>query len=177
LLAVSSPLAAAPATGPAAPLVFVSDRDGNPDLYLMSADGCRQVRLTTDPAPDWSPRWSPDGSWLAFYGLRDGSCNVWVMKADGTGLKQVTSLAVTKRPEAHGLTWSPDGGQIVFEQVPGFAEQDGSDLWRVSADGTRLAPLTTTPDVCESQPDFSPDGSRIVYVAFKRGEKASGDIC
>jgi hypothetical protein len=50
----------------AARIAFVSDRDGNTEIYVMNADGTGQTRLTKDPGSDWSPVWSPDGTKIAF---------------------------------------------------------------------------------------------------------------
>jgi hypothetical protein len=46
-------------------IAFVSDRDGNDEIYVMNADGSNQVRLTHSPADDWGHTWSPDGSKIA----------------------------------------------------------------------------------------------------------------
>ena len=54
-------------------IVFVSDRDGNWELYVMDVDGQNQRRLTNDTADDFSPAWSPDGRKIAFTSGRDGN--------------------------------------------------------------------------------------------------------
>ena len=47
-------------------IAFESVRDGNGEIYVMDADGSNQTRLTNNPADDWLPAWSPDGSRIAF---------------------------------------------------------------------------------------------------------------
>ena len=90
-------------------IAFVSDRDRhgecffrectgfNGEIYVMNADGSEQVRVTDDPGDDGSPAWSPDGSQLAFAGLRDvvGAVDgedyeLYVMEADGVNLRPLT---------------------------------------------------------------------------------------
>ena len=57
-------------------IVFVSDRDGNFEICVMDADGSDQQRLTDNPAFDWGPSWSPDGSRIAFVSDRDGNFEI-----------------------------------------------------------------------------------------------------
>jgi len=51
----------------------VSARDGNDEIYVMNADGTAQTNLTNDQSSDTEPRWSPDGTQIAFESLRDGN--------------------------------------------------------------------------------------------------------
>src|SRR5205823_2728079 len=53
------------------PIAFVSNRDGNSEIYIMAPDGTAQQRLTNDPASDLFPSWSPDGKQIAFQSYRD----------------------------------------------------------------------------------------------------------
>jgi hypothetical protein len=82
-----STAAAAPGTSglPAAtsPTLFTPTND---EIYVMNADGPGpQTRLTTNSSGDWSPKWSPDGSRIAFFSARDGNSQIYVMNADGSG--------------------------------------------------------------------------------------------
>ncbi len=70
-------------------LAFVSDRDGNSEVYVMNADGSGQRNLTRNAAFDADPSWSPDGRKLAFVSNRDGSYRVHVMNADGSGQRRL----------------------------------------------------------------------------------------
>jgi TolB protein len=54
-------------------IAFWSNRDGNPEIYVIDADGSNQQRLTNNPAEDWFTPWSADGSHLAFVSKRDGN--------------------------------------------------------------------------------------------------------
>jgi len=78
---------------------------GNEDIWVVRDDGSGLHRLTNDPAYEYSPAWSPDGSRIAF--ARNG--DVWVMHADGSGAHRLTS-----GPGRDGqVTWSRDD-HIVF---------------------------------------------------------------
>ena len=67
-------------------IAFVSDRDGNLDIYVMDNDGSNQRRLTNNPLAEWDPSWSPDGKRIVFTSDRDeraGNRQIYVMDADG----------------------------------------------------------------------------------------------
>jgi TolB protein len=66
-------------------IAFISNRDGNYEIYVMDADGSDPVRLTTHPELDAFPEWSPDGQYIAFRSDRAGNLEVFVMAADGSG--------------------------------------------------------------------------------------------
>jgi Tol biopolymer transport system component len=65
-------------------LAFVSDRDGNEEIYVMNSDGSGQTRLTDSPASDAGPSWSSDGKRITFVSERDGEARQYSMNADGT---------------------------------------------------------------------------------------------
>ena len=87
---------------------FTSYRDGNPEIYVMNADGSGQRRLTRDPATnDWSA-WSPDGQRIVFVrggGLTDLVAYLYVMNADGSGQHRLTRNPVKVNATP---AWSPD---------------------------------------------------------------------
>ncbi len=83
------------------------------DLYLMPVEGTSggtATRLTTGAAFDMQPRFSPDGALIAFASDRDGGTNLWVIRPDGSGLRQVSK---EKRWFINSPVWSPDG-QYLF---------------------------------------------------------------
>jgi len=72
-------------------LAFTASKNNNSDIYLLDVDAALQgatsavtIRLTTDPATDFDPTWSPDGTRIAFRSQRDGNDEIYVMNADGT---------------------------------------------------------------------------------------------
>jgi hypothetical protein len=91
-------------------IAFVSDRDGNSEIYVIHADGSEQRNLTRQPASDSHPSWSPDGRKLAFVSRRDGNAEIYVMNADGSELRNVTRTPSDDLDPA----WSPNGRAIAF---------------------------------------------------------------
>ena len=63
----------------AAAIAFTSARDGNMEIYLMEMDGSAVHRLTTNPAEDYWPTWSPDGAQIAFASDREGSFEIFIL--------------------------------------------------------------------------------------------------
>jgi Tol biopolymer transport system component len=76
-------------------IAFSSDRDGNTEIYVMNAqDGSNQTNLTMNPAFDFDPSWSPDGTKIAFSSDRDGNTEIYVMNAqDGSNQARLTDNA------------------------------------------------------------------------------------
>jgi Tol biopolymer transport system component len=121
---------------------------------VMDSDGGGQVRLTEDPAEDYSPAWSPDGSRLAFISTRDANAEVYVMNADGSGQTRLTN---TTAGEVSPV-WTPDGSQIAF-----VSNRDGNDeIYLMNPDGSSQRNLTQNIADDESL-SFSPDGSMIAF--------------
>lgn len=83
---------------------------GRTDLWLVSSDGTGLRRLTSNPAADTNPRWSPDGRSIYFLSTRSGSSQVWKIPADGGEATQVTTLPL----DVSNLMLSPDGARIAF---------------------------------------------------------------
>lgn len=130
-------------------IAFTSDRDGNWEVYVMTADGSAQTRLTNNVISDYAPvTWSPDGSRIA---VSDGG--VYVMNADGSAPTRLADQAVSP-------AWSPDGQKIAFA-----SGRDGNiEIYVMNADGstpTRLTNNTLFDDV----PAWSPDGQRIAFAS------------
>src|SRR5207247_11024943 len=89
------------------------------------------IRLTEGPAWDGDPAWSPDGQRIAFSSQRDGSTDIYVMNADGSGLRRVTAGPFDQQP-----AWSPDGARIVFTAGDCFYYECTFDVSVVNADGS-----------------------------------------
>ncbi len=78
------------------------------DIWLTSVDGGEPRRLTSHPAGDFNPRWSPDGAWLYFLSTRSGSSQVWRLAMSSREAEPITELPL----DAANLTLSPDGSRL-----------------------------------------------------------------
>jgi hypothetical protein len=136
-------------------IAFSSGRDGV-DIYVMSADGSGQTRLTNDTAAYQFPVWSPEGTRILFMACVFGNASLYVMNSDGSSQKRLggsyTCDARNERP-----AWSPTGQQIAFVHYTQY-------LNVINADGTGLRKLTNNDSSYEHSPAWSPDGGRIAFV-------------
>ncbi len=127
-------------------IVFVSDRAGRPQLYLMNSDGSGQRKISTMGMDHGSPRFSPDGQMIAFE-ANPGPWRIYVMNADGSGVRRVSDGPGSDEHPS----WSPDGRTLVYSSGGGGS----SSLFLVSALGGKPVRLTDG-RAMDLQPDWGP---------------------
>ncbi|MEW5939188.1 MAG: DPP IV N-terminal domain-containing protein [Chloroflexota bacterium] len=145
-----------PIPPPSGRILFISDRDGNRNLYVMDASGANLTRLTNGNSDDDQPRWSPDGSRVAFASTVNDNTDIYVVNADGTNLTRLTDdPAKDSAP-----SWSPDGQWLAFESF-----RDGNfEIYVISVNGGEARRLTNDP-AGDSNPQWSPVDNRIAFVS------------
>lgn len=129
-------------------IIFLTDRDGNYEIYVMNADGSNPTRLTNSPGVDLFPNWSPDGKKIAFYSDRDGNGEIYVMEVDSS---YQINLSNNPSEDWSPVTWSADGMNILFT-----SDRDGNnEIYAMNADGTDQTRLTDNPAE-DVNPDWLP---------------------
>ena len=147
-------------------ILFVSNRGGSPQIYVMNADGSNVVRLTDNAAYDSKPTWSPNGAKIAFMSDRNGgNIHIMVMNADGSNVTALTSGTSTDALPA----WSPDGGKIAFVRQTTCYDEWYYSYWChniavMNADGSAVTVFES--EVSDTEPTWSPDGK---WIAFESG--------
>jgi len=172
-------------------ITFTSMRNGDLDVYTMDADGRNVKQLTHELGYDGGPAFSPDGNWIVYRAyhpqspqeisdykellaqnlIRPTSLEIWLMKADGSDKRQITSLGAA----SFGPAFTADGKQIVFSSNydPESHVTGGMgnfELWLINRDGSGLERVTYS-DGFDGFPMFSSDGKKLVW-ASNRNAKA-----
>ena len=192
-------------------LAIISDRNGNEDIYSISAEAIRPTKVLADERsdlhdasyspdgrqivyradlkdktvelrvfdvetnqhrmllrseyPEIVPRWSPDGAWIAFQNRTDGNSEIWLIKPDGSGLKNLTNNPA----KDVSPSWSPDAKQIVFA-----SNRDGNfgifQLYAMNADGTDQHRIYYS-NASSNLPSWSPDSREIIFENDKEDNR------
>ena len=141
------------------------------DLWFASTAGGQATRLTAHPGLELFPRFSPDGSQIAFTGQYDGDEQVYVIPAAGGVPQQLTyypargPLAPRWGYDNQVYDWTPDGRSVLFRSLRYSTDLSDSRLFLAAVDGGLPVPL---PMPESGAGDLSPDGTRVVYSPLFR---------
>lgn len=124
-------------------------------LYLIDASGASRRLLVEGSARN--PAWSPDGQWIAFQ-----SGAIYAVSFLGDSIRRITPFG------GFFPSWSPDGTQLVFD-TPYQDPRGANAIWIINADGTNPRDISVHGTGEWRDPDWSPDGARILHMRFLGG--------
>jgi len=150
-------------------IAFTSTRDGQPEVYVMDADGTNVSRLTNSPGLDGDPSFSPDGQAVVFHSQRTGHRQIFLQPITSS-----VAVPLTQEPADNSQpSMSPDGELIAF-----VSNRDGNTnhIWLMAKDGTNQHPFTRGPQARESAPHFLRDGTLAYLVEQKEGGRTTTQV-
>lgn len=126
------------------------------DIWLSDKNGHNPRQLTSHPASEFAPKFSPDGKWIAFSANYDNNTDVYVVPVSGGAAKRLTF-----HPGADTVNgWSPDGKSVIFASNREIANSRSNQLYKVSIDGGYPEQLM---QAVAFEGDLSSDGKRLAY--------------
>jgi len=141
-------------------IVFVSNRSGARELWMMNWDGSEPRQLTKHGSIAMSPAWSPEGKRIAFTSFLRSKPALYLLVPEQGYLKPLWSEGgVNSSP-----TWSPDGKRIAFA-----SSHDGNvDIWVIPSGGGTPSRLTAARAI-DTNPAWSPNGRQIAFTSARSG--------
>lgn len=140
-------------------LVFASTRNTErPDICLMRVGGTAITQITSDPADDIQPRFSPDGKQVVFASNRTGNWDIWLVDLERMRMTQLTR----DRGDEIAPTWAPDGNSVGYSRWS--AARGVWEIWTVSVAQPGLRRFLAY----GMFPDWSPDGTKIAFQRARR---------
>jgi TolB protein len=145
-------------------IAFMTNRDGNLEIYVINRDGSNARRLTNHPANDTTPTWSPAGNQVAFTSDRSGTPQIYVVDADGLGSPRRITTAESYADRA---TWAP----APFNEIAYAARTGpGYDIHIYEFQAGQVRQITNGEGSNES-PAYAPNGRHLAFTSTRSGRK------
>jgi Tol biopolymer transport system component len=148
--------------------VKILAEDSQTDIWVWDLERGSRTRLTSGPASEGDPLWSPAGDTITYWSNQNGNWDIFQKRQDGVGsARALVATPLDEAPEA----WSPDGQTLIYRVVH---PERLNDLWllkpKEDGSGHISAPLVQTP-FGERAADLSPDGRFIAYTSNESGKE------
>jgi TolB protein len=141
-------------------IVFVSNRDGSDELYMMDYDGHNQTRITFNNIKDYMPSWSADGRKIAYTAYRQEKAGLYILDLD-QGKRKI----VFDQGTSFGSNFSPDGKKLAFCSTE---DESNPEIYVAKSDGTSIKRLTFNKAI-DTAPSWSPTNREIAFTSDRSG--------
>lgn len=139
------------------------EKGDNLDIYVKMVGNATALRLTSDPASDTFPTWSPDGRQIAFVSARGGG-GIYLVSPDGGPERKVSDLPTNSRP-----SWTADGKYLLLAKRYNQRQPEAGDgalfLVPVDSEGAPRQILAAPPRTWYLDPAFAPDGRSLAFAS------------
>lgn len=144
--------------------VWDGEKEDNWDIYVKTIGNGKPLRLTTDPAQDALPAWSPDGRYIAFWRISEFKGAIYVVPAVGGAERKL----LTPNVVIAELDWSPDGKYLAYVD---YGPNRTETIFLLAVDNLDdKRPLTAPDERTEDYfPRFSPDGKTVAFLRHDGG--------
>ncbi|HEA65005.1 MAG TPA: Tol-Pal system beta propeller repeat protein TolB [Candidatus Aminicenantes bacterium] len=141
-------------------IVFISNRDGNDELYMMDYDGHNQTRVTFNKKQDYMPAWSADGKKIAYTSYRNNKASLYILNPFEGKITEVLSKGTNFAP-----TFSPDGKKLAFCST---SEEGNPEIYVATSEGKKITRLTFNKAI-DTAPSWSPTSREIAFTSDRGG--------
>ncbi|MBM3305952.1 MAG: Tol-Pal system beta propeller repeat protein TolB [Candidatus Aminicenantes bacterium] len=142
-------------------VAFVSNRDGNDEIYMMDYDGANPTRITFNKIKDYMPAWSPDQRTIAFTSYRAGSAGLYLRN-----IYEGTEILVSAKGTNYSGAFSPDGKRMAFCST--MTEDGNAEIYVLDLATMRTRRLTYNSGT-DTSPSWSPTGREIAFTTDRLG--------
>ena len=140
---------------------FVSNRDGNDEIYMMDYDGANPTRMTFNKIKDYMPAWSPDQRTIAFTSYRGGNAGLYLRN-----IYEGKETPLATKGTSYSAAFSPDGKKLAFCST--MAEEGNADIFVMDLETKKIKRLTFNAAI-ETAPSWSPTGREIAFTTDRLG--------
>jgi TolB protein len=145
-------------------LVFVSNRDGNDEIYMMDYDGANQTRITFNKVKDYMPAWSPDQRTIAYTSYKRGNADLYLRN-----IYEGKETIVASKGTSYAGAFSPDGKKLAFCST--MSEEGNAEIYVLDLETMRTKRLTYSAGI-DTAPTWSPTGREIAFTSDRTGQGA-----
>lgn len=141
-------------------IVFISNRDGNDELYMMDYDGRNQMRLTFNKIKDYMPAWSTDGKKIAYTSYRKNKASLYILNPYEGQITEVISRGTNFAP-----SFSPDGKKLAYCST---TDKGNPEIHVATSDGQNIRRLIFNKAI-DTAPSWSPTSREIAFTSDRGG--------
>jgi len=141
-------------------IVFVSNRNGNDELYMMDYDGHNQTRLTFNKTRDYMPAWSSDGKTIVYTAYNDQKAALYLFNPF-----EGTRTLVTDHGTSFGADFSFDGKKLAYCSTE---DESNSEIYVCDSSGKNIKRLTYN-NAIDTAPSWSPNNREIAFTSDRLG--------